>query len=59
MSVHPTDSTDPAVDPAIAEAVQHISNRFGVPGLEEMIAAAKVELQRAREALAELGTEGS
>ncbi len=54
MSLHPS---DPTVDPAIAEAVQAISNRFGVPGLEEMIAIAKIELQRARAALAELGSD--
>lgn len=56
MSAHPS---DPSVDPAIAEAVQNVSNRFGVAGLEEMIAVAKIELQRARAALAELGPETS
>jgi hypothetical protein len=44
--------TEHSIDPAIAEAVQAISNRFGVLGLEEMIEAARVELERAREALA-------
>ncbi len=40
-----------SIDPAIAEAVQAIANRFGVAGLEEMIEAARVELERARVAL--------
>lgn len=42
------------IDPAITEAVQHISNRFGTAGLEEMIAAAGEELERSRAALAAL-----
>ncbi|MCW2792798.1 MAG: hypothetical protein JWO76_1896 [Nocardioides sp.] len=46
--------TEHAVDPAITEAVQAISNRFGAPGLEEMIEAATEELARARAALEEL-----
>ena len=49
--------TENSIDPAIAEAVQAISNRFGVLGLEEMIEAARVELERARAALAQLATE--
>ena len=42
------------IDPAISEAVQAVSNRFGVLGLEELIEAATVELARARAAYAEL-----
>ena len=50
--------TEHSIDPAIADAVQAISNRFGVVGLEEMIEAARVELERAREALAQLAVDG-
>jgi hypothetical protein len=46
--------TEHTVDPAITEAVQGIENRFGVAGLEELIAVATVELDRARAAYAEL-----
>ena len=46
--------TEHTIDPAITEAVQAISYRFGAPGLEEMIAAATEELARARAALEEL-----
>jgi hypothetical protein len=49
--------TEHIIDPAIAEAVQAISNRFGVTGLEEMIEAATDELARARAALADLAPE--
>jgi hypothetical protein len=46
--------TEHGIDPAISEAVQGVSNRFGVGGLEEMIRAATEELARARAALAQL-----
>ncbi|GAB2881647.1 hypothetical protein [Nocardioides pacificus] len=42
------------VDPAIGEAVHTVSNRFGVKGLEDLIALAQVELDQARSALEEL-----
>ncbi len=45
---------DPAIDPAIAEAVQSVANRFGVSGLEDLIAEAQRELREARAAYAEL-----
>ena len=38
-------------DPAIVEAVQSISNRFGVQGLSDLIALAHEELAKAEEAL--------
>jgi hypothetical protein len=47
---HPT-------DPVIVEAVQNISNRFGAPGLEQLIELARVQLAEtnaALQALAEL-----
>ncbi|MFC4786871.1 hypothetical protein ACT8ZV_20515 [Nocardioides sp. MAHUQ-72] len=43
-----------SIDPAITDAVQGVSNRFGVTGLEELIVAATKELARARAAYAEL-----
>jgi len=45
--------TDPAldIDPAIAEAVDGVANRFGVLGLEQMIAYADDALSDARAAL--------
>ena len=46
--------TEHTIDPAIVDAVQSVSNRFGVTGLEELIAAATEELERARAAYAEL-----
>ncbi len=42
------------VDPAISEAVEHISNRFGAQGLCDLIALARDELARAEAALREL-----
>jgi hypothetical protein len=42
------------LDPAIAEAVDGVTNRFGAEGLEQMIAYAEESLTRARAALAEL-----
>ncbi len=47
------------VDPAVTEAVQGIANRFGVSGLEDLIAVAQEELEQARAALAELAADQS
>ncbi|MBZ5737252.1 hypothetical protein [Nocardioides mangrovi] len=43
-----------SVEPDIAEAVHHVTNRFGVAGLETLIALAQDELVEARKALEEL-----
>jgi hypothetical protein len=43
------------IDPAIAEAVDGVTNRFGAEGLEQMIAYAEESLTAARAALAQLG----
>jgi len=43
------------VDPAIEEAVDGVTNRFGAEGLEQMIAYAEQSLTAARAALDELG----
>ncbi|HET7066685.1 MAG TPA: hypothetical protein VFI21_03695 [Nocardioides sp.] len=51
------DRPDPSaseVDPAIAEAVDGVTNRFGAEGLESMIAYAETSLTQARAALDEL-----
>jgi hypothetical protein len=48
----PTVSTD--IDPAVAEAVDGVANRFGAQGLEQMIAYGEKALAAARAALAEL-----
>ena len=45
---------DQTIEPDIAEAVHHVANRFGVRGLEDMIALAQAELVEARAALEEL-----
>ena len=56
----PTDLPEPPehavsdLDPAIAEAVDGVTNRFGAEGLEQMIAYAEESLTAARAALAEL-----
>lgn len=42
------------IEPEIAEAVQSVTNRYGVRGLEDLIALAQEELVVARKALAEL-----
>jgi hypothetical protein len=42
------------LDPAIAEAVDGVTNRFGDDGLEQMIAYAEKSLAEARAALDEL-----
>ena len=46
--------TERDVDPIINETVQHIVNRFGPPGLEDLIELAQAELARAREELRRL-----
>jgi hypothetical protein len=43
------------LDPAIAEAVDGVTNRFGAEGLEQMIAYAEQALADARAALEQLG----
>jgi hypothetical protein len=48
----PTATTD--IDPAIAEAVDGVGNRFGAQGLEQMIAYAEDALSDARAALEKL-----
>jgi hypothetical protein len=57
----PTDTPDDqepsastGIDPAIAEAVDGVGNRFGAQGLEQMIGYAEKALADARAALAEL-----
>ncbi|MFC6288313.1 hypothetical protein ACFP3Q_16700 [Nocardioides sp. GCM10027113] len=42
-------------DPIIAEYVDQVANRFGAPGLEDLIAAAREKLAEAQRALEELG----
>ncbi len=42
------------VNPVIADAVENVSNRFGVQGLADLIALAREELARAEEALKDL-----
>jgi hypothetical protein len=42
------------LDPAIAEAVDGVTNRFGAEGLEQMIAYAETSLADARAALRQL-----
>lgn len=43
-----------SIDPVISDAVENISNRFGVQGLCDLIALAREELSRAESALREL-----
>jgi hypothetical protein len=45
------------VDPAIEEAVDGVTNRFGAEGLEQMIAYAESSLATARAALQQLAAE--
>jgi hypothetical protein len=52
----PEHSSD--LDPAIAEAVDGVTNRFGPEGLEKMIAYAEKSLTEARAALEELSDPG-
>ncbi|HET8663871.1 MAG TPA: hypothetical protein VFM08_06105 [Nocardioides sp.] len=49
-----SDSIDHELDPAIAEAVDGVTNRFGTEGLEQMIRYAEERLTEARAALEEL-----
>jgi hypothetical protein len=49
---------DQTIEPEIADAVHHVTNRYGVRGLEDMIALAQRELVEARKALAELAADG-
>jgi hypothetical protein len=51
MTVH---NNGHPVDPVIVEFVTSVANRFGVGGLEDMIALASTELETARAALAAL-----
>ncbi len=51
-----SDSFD--LDPAIAEAVDGVTNRFGAEGLEQMITYAEQSLAEARAALDELAQPG-
>jgi hypothetical protein len=46
--------SDQTIEPEIAEAVQHVANRYGIAGLETLIARAQEELEIARKAYAEL-----
>jgi len=46
--------TDREIDPVIVDYVQHTANRFGVTGLEDMIALAQEQLVVARAALKQL-----
>jgi hypothetical protein len=51
---HPEPTASSDIDPAIAEAVDGVGNRFGAPGLEQMIVYAEDALTVARAALDEL-----
>jgi hypothetical protein len=51
---HPEPIAATDIDPAIAGAVDGVGDRFGVLGLEQMIAYAEKALAVAREALEEL-----
>jgi len=55
-SQHPEHSAQ-ELDPLIAEAVDGVTNRFGVEGLEQMIAYAEESLVGACAALERLGDE--
>lgn len=46
--------TDRDYEPEIVDAVQHVANRYGVNGLEDLIELAQRELVVARSALEEL-----
>jgi hypothetical protein len=48
------DSAPDDIDPVISDAVHNVSNRFGAPGLRDLIALAQEELGRAEAALREL-----
>jgi hypothetical protein len=51
---HPEPIAPTDIDPAIAEAVDGVGDRFGVVGLEQMISYAEKALTVARKALDEL-----
>lgn len=55
---HPEPTASADIDPAIAEAVDGVANRFGAQGLEQMIGYAEDALTAARAALAELAQAG-
>jgi hypothetical protein len=42
------------IEPEIRDAVQHVVNRYGAPGLEDLIAYAQEELLVAQEELRKL-----
>ncbi len=48
--------TESQPDPVIADVVEHVRDRFGAPGLADLIALAREELAEAEAALKELGT---
>jgi hypothetical protein len=52
MSDASTDLTN--VDPLITEAVENVSNRFGIQGLCDLVALAREEIARSEAALKEL-----
>ncbi|HET7689645.1 MAG TPA: hypothetical protein VFK41_04670 [Nocardioidaceae bacterium] len=45
---------DREIDPVIVDYVEHVANRFGAQGLEELITLAQEHLVVARKALEEL-----
>ena len=51
---HPEPTAPTDIDPAIAEAVDMVGNRFGAQGLEQMIGYAEDALSVARRALDQL-----
>jgi hypothetical protein len=51
---HPEPLASTDIDPAIAEAVDMVGNRFGAQGLEQMISYAEDALNVARQALDQL-----
>jgi hypothetical protein len=52
-----TDTASLHPDPVIVQAVETVSNRFGVQGLCDLIALAREELGRAEEAMKQLETQ--
>jgi hypothetical protein len=54
---HPEPIAPTDIDPAIAEAVDGVGDRFGARGLEQMISYARDALSVARKALDELAGE--
>lgn len=49
--------TEHQVDPIIVDNVEQVRDRFGAPGLREMIVLAQEELASAEAALAELAAD--